>query len=50
MIQKDMKKVREWLKDILIVEYKKEKKSKLKLEDIMRMFKECSREYWRERK
>jgi len=33
----DIKKLREWLEDILIIEYKKERKSKLKLEDIKEM-------------
>lgn len=32
------KRIKEWLNDILLVEYKKERKSELKLEDIMEMF------------
>lgn len=32
------KKIKEWLNDILLVEYKKERKSKLSLEDIMGVF------------
>jgi len=32
-----LQKIKEWLEDILIIEYKKERKSKLKLEDIKEM-------------
>jgi len=39
MIKKDIKKIREWLDDILLVEYKKDRKSELRLEDIMEIFK-----------
>jgi len=34
------KKIIEWLNDILVIEYRKERKSELKLEDIMEMFKD----------
>ena len=36
---KNKKKIMEWLNDILVVEYKKERKSELKLEDIMEILK-----------
>ncbi len=33
------KKFREWFEDILVIEYRKQRKSKLKLEDIKEMLK-----------
>ena len=38
IISMDKKKIKEWLDDILMVEYKEERKSELKLEDIKEMF------------
>ncbi len=38
MINENKKKIREWLKDILVIEYVKERKSTLKLEDVKEVF------------
>ena len=38
IIKEQVKKIREWFNDILVIEYKKDRKSELRLEDIMEMF------------
>ena len=35
----DIKKLKEWFEDILIIKYKKERKSKLRLENVKEMLK-----------
>ena len=38
ILKEQVKKIREWLNDILVIEYKKDRKSELRLEDVMEVF------------